>query len=84
MKEFKQQFGTDCIDVNKRIDICPKDSSLIVAILSAGTIIGALLAAPAGDNLGRRRTLLLAVGVFCLGGILQVCADAIPMLLAGR
>ena len=79
MPAFKNQFATSCGP-----DICNKDQSLIVAILSAGAIVGALLAAPAGDSLGRRITLLLAVGIFCIGAICQVCANAVPLLLAGR
>ena len=84
MRKFKDQFGTDCFDKDDKIEICPKDSSIIVAILSAGTVLGALLAAPAGDSIGRRHTLLIAVGIFCVGAICQVCASAIPMMLAGR
>ncbi len=83
MREFKDQFGTTCHRHNQ-LDICPKDSSIIVAILSAGTAVGALLAAPIGDFLGRRYSLLIAVGVFCIGAIFQVCAQAVPMLLVGR
>lgn len=79
MPAFKNQFATSC-----RPDICNKDLSIIVAILSAGTVLGALLAAPAGDSLGRRITLLIGVGVFCIGAICQVCANAVPLLLVGR
>ncbi|KAF5622952.1 RCO3 glucose transporter [Fusarium sp. NRRL 52700] len=86
MTEFKEQFGkhTNCHDEKGAIDICTKDSSIIVAILSAGTALGALLAAPTGDSLGRRKTLLVAVGIFCLGAIFQVCANNIDLLLVGR
>ncbi|KAL6413278.1 uncharacterized protein AUP68_02785 [Ilyonectria robusta] len=84
MTEFKEQFGTKCYDSNHKLEICTEDSSIIVAILSAGTALGALLAAPAGDSLGRRKTLLLAVAIFCIGSIFQVCAQATDMLLAGR
>ncbi|KAH7156611.1 hypothetical protein EDB81DRAFT_396051 [Dactylonectria macrodidyma] len=84
MNEFKEQFGTTCRDSSGDLEICTKDSSIIVAILSAGTALGALLAAPTGDSLGRRKTLLLSVGIFCLGSIFQVCAQATDMLLAGR
>jgi MFS family permease len=83
MNEFKEKFGT-CKNQPDRDDICAKDSALIVAILSVGTAIGALLAAPAGDMLGRRRSMLLAVGIFCIGAICQVCAEALPALLVGR
>ncbi|KAG6027306.1 glucose transporter [Claviceps citrina] len=87
MPAFKTRFGANCpssITSDMPTQICPQDSSLIVAILSAGTAVGALLAAPAGDSLGRRITLLIAVGVFCIGAICQVCANAIPLLLIGR
>ena len=84
MRAFKTQFGTNCTDTKGQIDLCPEDSSIIVAILSAGTALGALLAAPAGDNIGRRRTLLVSVGIFCAGAICQVCAQATPLMLVGR
>lgn len=84
MKEFKEQFGTTCRDSSDNIDICTRDSSLIVAILSAGTALGALIAAPTGDYFGRRQSLLLSVGVFCIGAIFQVCATMTAMLLVGR
>ncbi|UKZ48761.1 glucose transporter [Trichoderma virens] len=83
MDEFKQKFGT-CNDRTINDDICAKDSALIVAILSVGTALGSLLAAPAGDMLGRRRSMLLSVAIFCIGAILQVSAEASANLLAGR
>ncbi|RDA91526.1 hypothetical protein CP533_4365 [Ophiocordyceps camponoti-saundersi (nom. inval.)] len=79
MPEFKRRFATSCDP-----ELCTKEISIIVSILSAGTVVGALLSAPAGDSLGRRITLLVAVAVFCLGSVCQVCADAIPLLLVGR
>lgn len=85
MSVFKEQFGTtDCKDHKGERDICPEDSAIIVAILSAGTVLGALLAAPMGDSIGRRHSLLVAVAIFCVGAIFQVCAQAVPMLLVGR
>lgn len=85
MREFKDQFGTHCTDQRTGSkEICTEQSAIIVAILSAGCVAGALLAAPAGDTLGRRFTLLISVGVFCVGAICQVCAQAIPLMLVGR
>ncbi|KAH8173804.1 sugar transporter domain-containing protein [Sarocladium implicatum] len=88
MPVFKEQFGTNQCDGGQSnmddMDICPEDSSIIVAVLSAGTVLGALLAAPIGDSIGRRQSLLVSVAVFCVGAIFQVCAQAIPMLLVGR
>lgn len=85
MDPFIEQFNTGYIDIEtKRSVISPGETALIVAILSAGTFFGALLAAPFADWIGRRYSLILSVGVFCFGVIFQVCAAGIPMLLAGR
>ncbi|KLP01962.1 probable RCO3 glucose transporter [Fusarium fujikuroi] len=86
MAVFKDHFSTNqsCKDDQGHIDLCPEDSSLIVAILSGGAVIGALVAAPSGDSIGRRKTLLAAVTTFCIGAIFQICARATPMLLVGR
>ncbi|KOS21573.1 putative glucose transporter rco-3 [Escovopsis weberi] len=83
MENFQDRFGT-CTHRELSGNICAGDLGLIVAVLSAGTAIGALLAAPVGDTLGRRKTLLLAVGIFCIGAICQVCSESSPALLVGR
>ena len=63
----------------------PDDESLIVSILSAGTFIGALCAAPAADYLGRRMGLMLSTAiVFVLGVILQTISTDQPLFIAGR
>ncbi len=84
MNEFKKKFASNCSDAGANTNLCPKDSSIIVAILSAGTVLGALAAAPFGDLLGRRKSLLLGVALFCVGAICQVCAESIPLLIVGR
>ncbi|KAJ4128898.1 hypothetical protein NW768_007421 [Fusarium equiseti] len=86
MEVFQDHFSTDrsCRDDDGHIDLCPSDSSLIVGILSLGAVVGSILAAPLGDTIGRRKTLLAAVVTFCIGAIFQVCAQATPMLLVGR
>lgn len=84
MRAFKDQFGTDCVDSDGDLDVCPSESAIIVAILSAGTVIGALLAAPCGDSIGRRHTLMVSVGIFLVGAVCQVCAQATPLMLVGR
>ncbi|KAL2754992.1 hypothetical protein ACRALDRAFT_1043708 [Sodiomyces alcalophilus JCM 7366] len=84
MTAFRRDFATHEPDANGNHIITPDQSSIIVAILSAGTALGALLGAPCADSIGRRLSLILSVGVFCFGGIFQVCATNIPMLLVGR
>jgi predicted MFS family arabinose efflux permease len=85
MKSFRRQFSTGYLDLrDNEPNISPTQSARIVSILSAGTFFGALLAAPAGDRLGRRISLILSVAVFTLGVLLQTCAMHIPLLVAGR
>lgn len=53
------------------------DESLIVSILSLGTFLGALTAAPVADFFGRRLGLILSSAVvFNLGVILQTIATS--------
>ena len=84
MTAFKDHFSTGYIDGKGQLGISPKESALIVAMLSAGTTVGSLLAAPLGDQYGRRRSLIGAIGIFVIGAIMQVCAHNIGLLVAGR
>lgn len=85
MGAFKRQFSTGYIDpTSKQLNVSPAQTSLIVSILSVGTFFGALLAAPLGDKIGRRKSLIIAVGIFCFGVLLQTLAMRIPMLIFGR
>ena len=59
-------------------------TSLVVSLLSAGTFVGALLAGPAGDYLGRRLGLVASCVVFMVGVALQTAAHALPLFIAGR
>lgn len=56
----------------------------IISMLSAGTVFGALFAAPFGDLWGRRKSLIVSIGVFVFGVIFQICSTNIPILLVGR
>ncbi|KAB5578415.1 general substrate transporter [Coniochaeta sp. 2T2.1] len=84
MRSFLDQFSTGARDKNGLPSLKPEQISIIVAILSAGTMLGALISAPVGDYFGRRLSLIGSVAVFCFGVIFQVCADNIPLLLVGR
>ncbi|RMZ82004.1 hypothetical protein DV737_g2254, partial [Chaetothyriales sp. CBS 132003] len=58
--------------------------SLIVSILSAGTFFGAVIAGDIADFIGRRTTIIVGCGIFCVGVILQVAAASYVPLIAGR
>jgi MFS family permease len=85
MKAFRKEFTTGYIDPKDQLEnISPAQSAQVVAILSAGTFFGALMAAPLGDKLGRRISLIIAVAIFALGVLLQTIAMALPVLVSGR
>lgn len=84
MRSFKDQFSTGFKGDDGLPALLPYQTAIVVSILSLGTVLGALLAAPLGDSFGRRKSLIAAVTVFNFGCIFQVCAQAIPMLLVGR
>jgi MFS family permease len=84
MDSFTKQFNTGYENADGKPAIAPSQIAIIVAMLSAGTFVGALLAAPFGDYFGRRLSILMSVGVFAFGVIFQVCANRIPILLVGR
>jgi SP family sugar:H+ symporter-like MFS transporter len=62
---------------------------LIVALLSIGTLFGALAGAPTADLLGRRRAMQVECLVFCVGVIVQITTKsqwaqfAVGRLIAG-
>ena len=85
MESFRLQFSTGHRNPDtEQPDLSTSQSSLVVAILSIGSIVGALLAAPFSDFWGRRKALIISIAVFSLGVIFQVASADIPWLLAGR
>ncbi|KAL6453122.1 RGT2 High glucose sensor RGT2 [Candida maltosa Xu316] len=61
------------------------ERAIIVAILSLGTFIGALLAPWISDKYGRRFCILISSGLFFnIGNILQISAAEVALLIVGR
>ncbi|RMD40174.1 hypothetical protein DV735_g4958, partial [Chaetothyriales sp. CBS 134920] len=73
MPNFLQRFGQK----NSRGQYYFSDvrSGLIVALLSIGTLIGALLGAPIADKIGRRLSISLWCVVVAAGFVVQISAD---------
>jgi MFS transporter, SP family, sugar:H+ symporter len=44
----------------------------VVGLLSIGCLLGAIVAAPFSDKIGRRKTMILACGVFYVGNTIQI------------
>lgn len=51
---------------------------------SQGCFFGSLLALVFGENLGRRRVIMLGCLILAIGGALQASASTIPHLIVGR
>jgi MFS transporter, SP family, sugar:H+ symporter len=85
MPYWQDLFSTGYHDSTGHLNVSSSQSAAIVSILSAGTTIGALGAAPIADRFGRRLSLICStLFVFCFGVALQTAATAIPLFLAGR
>lgn len=62
-----------------------KEMSILVSFLSLGTFFGALSAPLISDSYGRKITVMFSTMiVFCIGNTLQVAANDIRLLIAGR
>ena len=69
---------------NKQFSISSSNQSLTTSILSAGTFFGAIIAGDLADFIGRRFTIILGCGIFCVGGILEVASTGLGVMVAGR
>lgn len=83
MTSFRKLFGPDHHSANP-LPLSSDKLAAVIAILSAGAILGSLLSAPAADIIGRRVSILYSIAVFVFGVIFQICSASIPLLLVGR
>lgn len=60
-------------------------SGLIVALLSIGTLFGALIAAPIADWVGRKKSIIVSCAILCVGIIVQISStDKWYQVMMGR
>jgi MFS family permease len=59
-------------------------SGAVVSVFTGGAFFGAMFAGPAGDYLGRKKTIMLGALIFIVGGSLQTAAQSLDYLYAGR
>lgn len=82
MDDFKARFGSGPADSRSFTAV---RSGLIVALLSIGTLIGALTAAPIADRFGRRPSVSLWCVVTSIGFVVQIAANnAWYQIMIGR
>ena len=63
---------TDANGLNPTCAITTSQKSLVVSILSVGTVFGALAAAPIADMTGRKMGIIISCLVFSIGVAFQV------------
>ncbi|KAG7050138.1 sugar transporter [Colletotrichum scovillei] len=76
MNNFAKQFPTLSEDATLR--------GWMVAVLTLGAMVGALVNGPIADALSRRWTILLANIIFLIGSIIQAASINVPMMFIGR
>ena len=85
MDYWKLLFSDGYTNLDGEPAIRSGDESLIVSILSLGTFLGSLTAAPTADFFGRRMGLILSTAiVFNVDVIMQTAATSQPLFIAGR
>lgn len=87
MPDFMRRFGQASDDGmgGTTYSFSPVRSGLIVGLLSIGTLVGALIAAPIADKIGRRLSVSLWCTVVSLGFVIQIASDtAYEQLIVGR
>ncbi|KAI1078465.1 general substrate transporter [Whalleya microplaca] len=83
MPDFQRRFGQ--IKADGSYGFSNVRSGLIVGLLSIGTLIGALIAAPIADKIGRRWSVCFWSIVVSVGFIIQVASvDAWEQMMIGR
>ncbi|KAI0469023.1 hexose transporter [Xylaria cf. heliscus] len=87
MPDFQRRFGEPSDDGNGKITytFSPVRSGLIVGLLSIGTLVGALIAAPIADKIGRRLSVSLWCAVVSIGFVIQISSFyAYEQIIVGR
>ncbi|QKX57200.1 uncharacterized protein TRUGW13939_04308 [Talaromyces rugulosus] len=85
MQQWKNKYSTGYTnETTGKPDVTAGEKALVVSILSAGTFFGSLVAAPAGDKIGRRWGLICSCTLFIIGVVLQVVSETMPLFVAGR
>lgn len=74
MSDFLGRFG-DTTTANGDPAFSNSRSGTIVGLLSIGTLLGAIGAAPVADAAGRRLTIVVGNVIFCVGMIVQISTD---------
>lgn len=73
MPDFLERFGMRRSD--GELYFSNVRAGLIVAMLSIGTLIGALIGGPIADIIGRKKSIIVWCGIFIVGLIVMITAE---------
>jgi len=65
-------------------DLSTSLTEVITSGVTLGALVGALIAGLLADRIGRRRTILVAALLFCVGALLEAAAPSTGVLVVGR
>ena len=57
---------------------------LVVTSVFVGHALGQLVYGPVSDTYGRKRSIFVGLGIFCMGSLISVWAESLEMMLVGR
>ncbi|KAF2872686.1 general substrate transporter [Massariosphaeria phaeospora] len=77
MHDFLQRFADTKDEKTGELAFTNGRSGTIVALLSIGTLLGALIAAPIADKFGRKISISIWNIVFCVGVVIQIATTTI-------
>lgn len=60
------------------------DTQLVITSVILGMFFGELFFGPLSDAIGRKKAILLGLGIFCAGTVVALLAQTMTMLLVGR
>jgi sugar porter (SP) family MFS transporter len=70
--------------IKKTFSLSPFVIEVVTSWVTLGALLGALAAGELADNIGRKRTVLIAGAMFILGSLVQALAPITGVLLVGR
>jgi DHA1 family bicyclomycin/chloramphenicol resistance-like MFS transporter len=66
------------------MNVAPHAAQLLISLSILAIALGNLTVAPLSDRYGRRRTVLVSLGLFVIGSAAGIVATSLPMLVAAR
>ena len=60
------------------------DTQLVVSMFILGMVFGESVFGPISDAIGRKKTILIGIAIYCCGAVLAMTAQSMTLLLVGR